>query len=163
MGLSTLAGTSIRASDSQHLIRRCTLDDVDFLLQVAEHRYGPADFDRKAVKAWLIERIPQDSIIAFFRGRHSAGCCHVGVRYMAPTHLQCYLTVIASIPQKSLSMEPFRILEHMVDWARSKGATKFWFSDITGNDLAPFVRHLGAREAGRNYVVDLDPDAGRYG
>ena len=144
-------------------IRRCTLDDVDFLLEVAEHRYGPNDFDRPSVRAWLIERIPQHSMIAFFRGKHSAGACHLGVRYMAPTHKQCYLTIIASIPQKSLTMEPFRICEAMVGWARDQGATKFWFSDITGNDLAPFVCYLGAREAGRNYVVDLDPNAGRYG
>ena len=145
------------------VIRRCTLKDVDFLLEVAEHRYAPADFDRKAVKAWLIERIPQGEIIAFFRGRHSAGCCHLGVRYMAPTHTQCYLTVLASIPQKALSMEPFRICEAMVAWAKGKGATKFWFSDITGHDLAPFVSLLGGRDAGKNYVVDLDPNAGRYG
>ena len=132
------------------------------MLQVAEHRYGPKDFDRPGVRAWLIERMDHPEI-GFFRGKHSAGACHLGKRYMAPTHWQAYLTVIASIPSKTLSMEPFRICEAMVDWAIDKGATKFWFSDITGHDLGPLARHLGARDAGRNYVVDLDPDAGRYG
>ncbi len=145
------------------MIRRCTVNDVDFLLEVAEHRNGPKDFDRPAVKAWLIERIPQDDLIAFFRGKHSAGACHLGVRYMAPGHKQAYLTVLASIPAKTLSMEPFRICEAMVGWAKAKGATKFWFSDITGHDLGPFVSLLGARDCGRNYVVDLDSNSGLYG
>ena len=174
MGLSALSGSFGRASDSRHLIglrsiasarqvRRCTLADVDFLLEIAEHRYGPADFDRKAVKAWLIERIPQQEIIAFFRGKHSAGACHLGVRYMAPTHQQCYLTVIASIPQRGLSMEPYRILEAMVDWGRKRGASKFWASDVTGIDLKPIIQRLGGRHAGQTYVIDLDDSAGRYG
>jgi hypothetical protein len=138
------------------------VDDIDFLMDVAEVRYGPKDFDRPQARAWMAARMNSD-IMAFFRGEHSGGCCHLSKHYMNPTKYQCFLTVLASKPSKSLSMEPFRICEAMVEWAREKGATKFWFSDITGHDLAPMVRHLGARVAGQTYVVDLDPDAGLYG
>ena len=148
--------------ECHNVIRRCTLADVDFMLEVAEHRYGAKDFDRIGVRMWLIERMDSPEM-GFFRGEYSTGCCHIGKRYMQPNHWQAFLTVLASKPQKTLSMEPFRICEAMVEWARTKGATKFWFSDITGHDLGAFVRHLGAREAGRNYVVDLDPEAGAYG
>lgn len=162
MGLSELPRASVGAHYTQHLIRRCTPDDVDFLMQVAEHRYGPKDFDRPSGRAWALARLT-DPTMAFFRGERSFGICHIAQRYMAPDRWQAYLTIIASIPSKNLSMEPYRICEAMAVWAKEKGATKFWFSDITGYDLEPMVRHLGARFAGKNYVLDLDDKGGRYG
>lgn len=162
MDTDSLPGTSERADDVGNLIRRCVPEDIDFLMEVAEHRYGPKDFDRVQGRAWTLARLSEPTM-AFFRGRHSFGVCHITKHYMAPTKWQAFLTVMASIPQKTMSMEPYRICEAMVEWAQSKNATKFWFSDITGHDLAPMVRHLGGRRAGHTYVVDLDPEAGPFG
>jgi len=143
-------------------IRVCTAADIDWLMELAKTRYEAADYDEAAVRAWLLERFNEPTMV-FMRGKHSFGCCNLARRYMAPNRLQAYLTVLASYPVNHLSLEPLRIGEALCDWARSKGASKFWFSDVTGNDLAPLVTRLNGRFAGRNYVVDLDDKSGRYG
>ena len=152
--------TIVQGDDTR--IRTCKPEDIDWLMEMAKVRYGVNDYDPVAVRAWVLERL-DSPLMTFVRGTHSFGCCNLAVRYMAPSRYQAYLTILASYPTKHLSMEPLRIGEALCKWAKAKGATKFGFSDVTGNDLSPLVKRLGGRFAGHNYVVDLDDNQGRYG
>lgn len=144
-------------------IRPITEVDLDWVMELVRARYDRRDFSDTAIRSWLQERITNPAM-HFVRGQYSAGCCHLARRYMAPERWQAYLTVIASEPgHKLLSVEPFRVFEALVDWSRQQGATMFHASDVTGNDLGPWVRRLGGREVGKQYVIDLDGKAGRYG
>lgn len=147
----------------QSAIRVCTPDDIDWLMELARTRYDTInDVNLPAVKAWLLERF-NDPLMCFMRGKHSMGVSHMARRFMAPDRMQCYLVLLVSFPSKVPSMEPYRIAEAMAQWGKSKGATKFWMSDISGYDLGSFAKRMGGRDAGHTYIIDLDDKGGRFG
>ncbi len=143
-------------------IRRCVESDIAWLMELAKVRYAENEYEPAAVAAWLKERM-NDPHVCMVRGRNTVGICHVTRRFLAPSRWQAYLILLVSFPQKSLSMEPYRVSEALVDWAKAKGATKFWLSDISGYDLGVFATRMGGRTAGHTYVIDLDDKGGRYG
>lgn len=148
--------------EPESVIRPITEDDLDWVMALAKTRYQERDYSEGQMRAWIAARLKEPSMY-FVRGRHTAGCCHLARRYMAPTRWQAYLTIIASIPSATPTLEPFRVFKALVDWSREKGATMFHASDVTGFDLGPWCRALGGREVGKQYVIDLDGKAGRYG
>ena len=77
-------------------IRRCTADDIDWMVEVATTRY-PGQFDVEAVKAWGKERLVNPQMV-FYRGKRSFGACHLANRFNAPSRKQAYLTLLYSIP-----------------------------------------------------------------
>lgn len=145
-------------------IRRCTEADIEWMVAIGEERY-PGQFDTESVRAWGRERMV-NPLMAFFRGERSFGACHLANRFNAPSRKQAYLTLLYSgkdSPSFALSLEPFFISQALIEWARGQGATKFWFSDMTGTDLGPFVKKLGGKLAGHTYVIDLDGKGTPYG
>jgi len=142
-------------------IRRCGADDIDWMADIAWRRY-PDEFDFESAKAWGAARI-NDPQMRFVRGIRTFGVAHLARRFNAPKRVQAYLTLLYADPGKTLSTEPFRIVEALVAWAKEQGATKFWLSDISGCDLGPFAKRLGGRLAGHTYVIDLDSEGTRYG
>lgn len=145
-----------------HPIRPVIEADIDWVMELAKTRYAQADYSEKTMREWLAARLKEPSMY-FIRGEHTGGCCHLARRYMAPERWQSYLTIIASFPLNHPTLEPFRVFTELVRWSRQKGATMFHASDVTGNDLGPWVRALGGHEVGKQYVIPLDGKAGRYG
>lgn len=142
-------------------IRVCTEADFQWMIDTVLTRY-PNAFDVEQARAWATARVKDDRMI-FMRGDHSFGVAHLAKRFNAPKHWQAYLTFIYSIDQQGSPFERFRIVRALRDWAKDRGATKFWLSDITGNDLGPFALRLGGRLAGHTYVIDLDDNANSFG
>ena len=142
-------------------IRRCTQADVAWMAGVAHRRY-PGEFDLKSAVAWAAQQVNNPQMV-FIRGDRSFGVAHLARRFNAPSRVQAYLTLLYAEPGTTLPLEPFRVVEALVAWAREQGATKFWLSDISGCDLGPFAKRLGGREAGHTYVIDLDDEGTRYG
>ena len=142
-------------------IRQCTEADIEWMAGIA-HRHYPDEFDRESAAAWGRARM-QNPDMTFLRGSRCFGIAHLAKRFHAPSRVQAYLTLLYAEPGKNLSSEPFRIVKGLVEWARGKGATKFWLSDISGHDLGVFAERLGGRLAGHTYVIDLDDKGGRYG
>lgn len=42
-----------------------------------------------------------------------------------------------------------------IDWARERGASKFYWVAITGVDLGPLARAFGGKPVSPSYVLDL--------
>ena len=142
-------------------IRRCVEADVPWMADIAHRRY-PDEFDYESAKAWGYQQIKIPEMV-FLRGERAFGVAHTARRFNAPKRLQAYLTLLYAEPAHTQLLEPYRIVEGLVDWARERGATKFWLSDISGVDLGAFAKRLGGRLAGHTYVIDLDAEGTRYG
>lgn len=140
-------------------IRQVTRADIDWIMDLARHHYA-GDFDDAAVRAWFLERIGHPDM-CFMRGENSGGVTHVMARYYAPRRLQAFLVHLYAFPKAGI--EPYRVVEAMVKWAKARGATRYFLSDITGYDLGPFARRLGGEDMGRNYSIELNDGGGRFG
>ena len=144
------------------MVRQCTIEDIDFLIEVAKEAY-PEGFDDKAARDWLAVRL-WDPNLAFFRGERSAGSAMMQVKFHAPGRKQCYLIhLCAKKATNGSGWEPLAVLDALAAWGKAQGATKFWFADITGIDLNAFCKRRGGYEAGHTYVLDLDGKGTRYG
>ena len=53
------------------------------------------------------------------------------------------------------SKELFHMAEIAAEWFRSKGAKAIYLGTITGVDLGPIARYLGARQNSPSYVVEF--------
>lgn len=134
---------------------RVTPEDVDWGMALGANHYK-GKFDHESVKRWALARLAWPSMV-FLRSNHVLGVAHLAERYYAPGHPQAFLTLLYSEPG-NYGREIVRVLEGLSDWASSKGASKFWFGDITGHDMGKLATVVGGRLAGHTYVVDLDND-----
>ena len=162
MDLPQLSGTSGGTDGARHLIRPCTPEDLAWMIDLAVARY-PGGFDHAQAKAWIPTRMAQDNMF-FVRGERGCGVANLIRRFNAPDRLQCYMLFIAAHPCTGANlMEPFHLMDAMRDWGKDRGATAFWFSDITGYDFAAYAKRRGGRLAGHTYVIDLDGKGTPYG
>lgn len=70
-----------------------------------------------------------------------------------PTTKEARFLPIAS--QGRGMVELVRMTELAIDWAREKGASRFYFAAMTGIDLGPLAKRFGARPVSPSYVLDL--------
>ena len=141
-------------------LRPITPADIDWAIDLAAQHYD-GRFDADSVRRWAAVRLSEPSM-TFLRTDHAFGVAHLGERYYAPGHRQAFLTLLYAEPGNH-GREVVRIMQGLRRWADGKGATKFWFGDVTGHDMAKLAGVLGGRLAGHTYVVDLDSDPTLFG
>lgn len=139
---------------------RASLSDIPKIIGLAAQKYPGIDVPGSF--AWLHRTMRDDDCCVLFYG----DCCivsTVAATFYFPGDKTGHLLMLFGDAEalKKTPMLPFRMLSQVVDWARSKGATKFRFGADTGVDFAPFARRLGARPDTPAYVVDLERTNGR--
>lgn len=144
-----------RALSSRHdawprnLIRHCTLEDVDFLIDVGRACYPP--FDEDAIRKWLESLFTNPSAMML---RSENGACIASItRLIYRDRPMCYFVFLCARPNKTL--EGYRLLKSMVECARERGASQVHIGSETGFDFAPFAKRLGWEVENPTYVLRM--------
>lgn len=122
------------------MIRRCTLEDREFILAVAEDRYDT--FHRDKASAWIEQMTTISADQALMLRGESGFLIAIAHRIFHSQKLEVHLVFWATRPNRSF--EGFHMLEMMIDWARDMGASVN-FGEQTGIDLRSVAKRLGAK------------------
>lgn len=123
------------------MIRQATLDDMDWLLALANEKYEAGRMDDERCRAWLPQALGLNWML-FLRGEFGAGVASITAPFYDSKAITGHLLFVASRVNKS--MEAFRIVRLLSNWAFEHGARAFAISNGTGCDLTPFAKRLGA-------------------
>ena len=129
-------------------IRPATLADVDAYLDLAERLYPGRGVSRsRPWVEWCIDN-PERLVLV------GPGCFAIAqVTWHYGFERRARLDVLAG----SAGFTTFRMIRHMLTWARSMGATGDFLLDAdTGVDFEPFARRLGARPKIVRYAIPLE-------
>lgn len=134
-------GVNGHAVPPQPEIRRATLDDAPFLLELAREKYPARQVDLAANwLKWCIES--PDRLVLI--GPNSAGIAQVQWNYGFERRAR--LDALAARPTTGAALEALRIVRLMIDWAKQQGAVgSFRLDADTGVDFGPFAKRLGGR------------------
>lgn len=130
------------------MIRRATLDDLDWVMGVAKARYP--DFDEAASRAWVAQNLDNPRLCPI-RGEKGFALGAINAPFYAPTRLRGYMVFIAS--EDGAGFEPCTLLSFLVRWAWDQGAQSFHFGEDTGQNLAPLAKRVGAEMDRASFVV----------
>lgn len=136
------------------MIRRATLEDMDWLIDLAREKYGARYVNERTLP--LIEKFLHAALtqawVCVMRGDFGAGIMTLTRPvYLLDEGASGHLLFIASRSNKR--MEGYTIARSLIGWAFSLGAECVHVSSGTEYDLAPFARRLGAVQAKPTYVI----------
>jgi len=135
------------------MLRRVTEGDIPWLHQLCAAAYPSGYYDPVASEAWVraLMRAPN---VFLMRGERAWLNAEVSPLPWQPTIKVARLLPVAS--QGRGMIELVKLTEAAIDWAREKGASKFYFAAVTGTDLGPLARRFGAVPVSPSYVLDLE-------
>ena len=120
-------------------IRRATEDDIPRILEIARACYPVREVDK--VLPWLKWILNHEDRLSLI-GAHSIGAASITAHYGFEQRAR--LDVLASL--KPCSLEAFRMLRIMVQWAQQRGIEgSFRLDADTGVVFEPFARRLGGK------------------
>lgn len=134
------------------MIRRATLEDMDWLIDLAREKYGVENVNEKNdadIRTFLSGALSKPWVCVA-RGDFGAGMMTV-TRPFYEKNPQGHLLFIVSRSNKS--MEGYKLARALTAWAFAQGASHVHVSSETAYDLAPFARRLGAVASRPSYVI----------
>lgn len=122
-------------------IRRATLDDMPFIIELAQDRYPGRGIENGIPwMRWCIQS-PARLVLV---GSNSVGVCRYSLNYGFESHAS--VDMLASRRAKTAPLEALRMLRIMIQWAREKGVKDcLHLHADTGVDFEPFARRLGGK------------------
>lgn len=131
------------------MIRVATMDDIDWMIAIAQDRYGRERVDVARVRAWL-ENALQQGWMQFLRGDHGFAVGAVTHAFYDPEAHGHMLFIAVKLNK---DMEGYKLARRLRDWAFSRGAVMFHISSATVYNLEPFARRLGAVPAAPSFYI----------
>ncbi len=132
------------------MIRRATLDDLDFLIDLAASVYG--DFNEQNARLWICKTLEVPAAV-IFRGEAGAVVATVNAPFYRPAEIRAFIVFIAC--QDPRLREGVRLCREVVNWGRTMGAQSLRFGSQTDCDLAPLAKRLGAKTESPSFVLEL--------
>lgn len=122
------------------MIRSATLEDADWLVDLARLQYP--DVAEENIRDWLNGlAVAQSPDIFFIRNDHAALVATLQRPFYAPDKPDVQLLFVMAHPNRDFA--GYRLMEAMLDWARSLGASVH-FGAQCGADMESIARRLGA-------------------
>jgi len=134
--------------------------DLDYIMAIAEGAYARGSWDYAKAKDYLLA-----CILSQAQGEHrvilgqsSVGILQVFEEPWNPGVRLGYIRFLFSLPHVKRTLEPFRVLKSLVEWAQGLGVVKIDYDSDPENpvNLAPFMKKLGAIER-TGYTLYLEP------
>ena len=135
------------------VIRRVTEEDIPWLHALCASAYPPGYYDPIASEQWLRLLLCTPSVL-LLRGSSAWLNGAVSSLPWQPATREARLLPVASNSPRA-AWELVKMTGMAIDWAREKGASKFYFAAVTGVDLGPLARRFGAKPVSPSYVLDL--------
>jgi hypothetical protein len=135
------------------VIRKATIDDVDWMMSVAAAAYPNGTYEEEAGRKYW-ESIMGNKDCLLLRGEKVVmGAAIVSMPY-APSIKFAITLPIASLGNSG--SELLKMTKQILAWAKDKGATHFNFAAITGVDLGPLAKRFNGVPVSPSYVVRFD-------
>jgi hypothetical protein len=140
-----------------------TPEDVQWISELFEGRYGPR-YNWPATQLWYLN-IVLKAPMQFFPIRTDNALCitSIGLEPWHPQELEAFINTLVSRP--NATWEVLELLRESVDWAKKRGCTRWRFQSDTGNDIAPLMKRLGAKEIDPRFAIEfkeVDHGKGKY-
>ena len=131
------------------MIRKATVDDFPFIIDLAVKRYPK--FDVESSLLWARKAIDLPGIM-IARGEKSFAIGSIAAPFYDPTTFRGYMVFLCA--QEDCGYEPVPLARFLIKWALiERGASSFHFGEATGVNLAPLAKRLGADIDSPSYVV----------
>lgn len=127
-------------------IRRCTLEDMPWLMEMARKYYPHMIEDWDGTAFWVHDVLQNDKGV-FFRTRNAFVMVEADVPFFRFEHE----AVVRLFAGKAL--EVTRIMIFVKEWGAKMGIREFKFQSTTGHDVAKLAKILGAMEDTPTYVM----------
>lgn len=129
--------------------------DVPKIIAMARTRYPGIDVSGSA--RWLSSILSNQDYCVLY----SPICCAIATvvtTFYYPTRKTGHLLMLFGDADylKNRPWIPFRMLQQVIDWSRSRGATTFRFGADTGIDFGAYAKRLRATADTPAYIVDLE-------
>lgn len=135
-------------------MRRATIDDLDWMIDLAVKRFPKIVQDRDATESWLANALVNPSFCVLLDDHGFA----IGVG--GTTIFNKHYTVAnihTLVTEKGNHIwEAIRMARHIKLWAEQHGAEELYLADSTDIDLGPIAKRIGATEITPRYVVKLN-------
>lgn len=120
--------------------------------EICQAAYPEGYYDPAASESWIrrTSRIP-DSLL--LRGEASWLGVTLARPWWNPMELEARFLPIVST--KGSGFELVKMNRMAIDWARERGAKRFYWVAVTGVDLGPLARRFGAVPVSPSYVLEL--------
>jgi len=136
------------------MIRKATIDDIDWMMLVAAAaKYPKGTYEKKACRKYL-ESIIGNKNCLLLRGEKAVmGAAVISYPY-APSIKFGITLPIASMGNSG--SELLKMTKQILQWAKDGGATHFDFAAVTGVDLGPLAKRFNGVPISPSYVVRFD-------
>lgn len=114
--------------------------------------YPPGYYDPVASEVG-VRRFLASSDALLLRGNVSWLGVSVGGPWWNPKEREARFLPIVSAGQATFEL--LKMVKMAMDWARERGAKRFYFVAVTGVDLGPLARRFGGVPVSPSYVVEL--------
>ena len=134
-------------------VRRCTKDDIPWLLELARNRYDGVNIE--SIGHW-IDGAADNTNLLFIRTDHAAVSAAVFYPVYAPDKPKGGTLYIVS--EKPAPWQVLALLKYARGWAKSKGCRgekAFTIDSTTGYDIAPLALRLGAKPVSVTYALEI--------
>lgn len=131
------------------MIRAATLDDSEWIIDVAKEVCDPFDIDGTRTWFQMLAQACNPDVL-FIRGDFGALIATCQRTFFSPDQPTVHLVFAVSRPNRGF--EGFRMMEVMVQWGRSLGASVH-FGSQCGLDMEPIAKRLGAVMDEPSWVV----------
>ena len=132
-------------------VRVVTPDDIPWLHAVCAAAYQRGHYEPDAAEIWVRAMIASPAYLVL-RGRKAWMAATVSGLPYAPKYLVGRIVAVAGKASKEL----FAMADIVAAWFRRMGAKAIYLGTITGVDLGPIARRLGAKPNSPSYVVEFN-------
>ncbi|CAB4135440.1 hypothetical protein UFOVP1078_15 [uncultured Caudovirales phage] len=135
------------------MIRKATIDDIDWMMSVAAVAYPNGTYEEEAGRKYW-ESIMGNKNCLLLRGEKVVmGAAVISSPY-APNIKFGITLPIASLGNSG--SELLKMTKQILQWAKDSGAIHFNFAAITGVDLGPLAKRFNGVPISPSYVVRFD-------
>lgn len=131
------------------MIRLATLDDLDFIMEVARERYPEEIADWDEARSFALDALKCEFAVVI-RGDFGFAMATLTRAKWSP-YVKAHLIFVACRQNKN--MEGYKLVRTLTEWAFASGAVEFKLSSGTDFELDAFAKRLGAKPERPSYYI----------
>jgi len=135
------------------VIRKATIDDVDWMLSIAATAYPKDTFEEAAGRNYLTAIVNSDRCLLLRGEKSFMGGAVVSIPY-APSVK--YGTTLPIASSGNAASEILKMTKQILEWAKDKGVAYFNFDALTGVDLGPLAKRFNGLPISPTYSVRIN-------
>lgn len=131
-------------------MRRCTIDDLPWILSLGYHRYGPYDPGPVVLRIAQIIASPDTYIM---RTDHALCIATLDSPVWRVKAIECHVMILAAY--EGYHWEAVKLLKGSVQWAADRDCYRWWFGSETSSEVDAICKRVGAEVGSTRYKIEI--------